>query len=56
MKTIELTKWDWLAKKEGLASERIAKAPPGKPMRGLAENALPPIETSGHKNVSQRKT
>lgn len=36
-KPIVLTKWDWLAKKEGLASERIDRATAPTPCYGQSE-------------------
>jgi hypothetical protein len=37
---IELTKWDWLAHREGLAFDRAKRGTAPKPRRGLAENQL----------------
>lgn len=37
---IELTKWDWLAKAEGLAVDRAQRGTAPKPTRDLAENNL----------------
>lgn len=55
MKKIELTKWDWLAKREGLAFDRAKRGTAPKPRRDLAENQLSLDDLPVNQTATKRK-